>query len=82
MHPDIVKFWKETGYTLRQSVINGLFISAVGTKYYYLNDKLHREDGPAVECADGTKHWFLNDKLLDVSSQKEFEQYKRLIAFQ
>jgi len=33
------------------------------TKWWYLNDKLHREDGPAVEWADGSKWWYLNDKL-------------------
>ena len=32
-----------------------------GNKYWYLNDKLHREDGPAVEMADGTKKWCIND---------------------
>ena len=35
-----------------------------GTKYWYLNDKLHREDGPAIEFANGTKSWYLNDKHL------------------
>jgi len=34
-----------------------------GTKSWYLNDKLHRTDGPAVEYANGTKRWYLNDKL-------------------
>ena len=34
-----------------------------GTKFWYLNDKLHREDGPAIEYADGSKYWYLNDKL-------------------
>jgi hypothetical protein len=34
-----------------------------GDKYWYLNNKLHREDGPAVECANGDKCWFLYDKL-------------------
>ena len=33
-----------------------------GDKSWYLNGKLHREDGPAVEYADGTKSWYLNDK--------------------
>jgi hypothetical protein len=33
-----------------------------GTKHWYLNGKLHREDGPAIESADGTKYWYLNDK--------------------
>ena len=31
-----------------------------GTKYWYFNGKLHREDGPAVEYVSGTKHWYLN----------------------
>ena len=35
---------------------------ANGTKYWYINDKLHREDGPAVEFANGTKYWYINDK--------------------
>ena len=33
-----------------------------GTKYWYLNGNLHREDGPAIECANGTKYWYLNGK--------------------
>jgi len=31
-----------------------------GHKEWYLNDVLHREDGPAIESADGTKSWYLN----------------------
>ena len=34
-----------------------------GNKRWYLNGKLHREDGPAVEYADGDKFWYLNGKL-------------------
>ena len=37
-------------------------IDANGTKRWYLDDKLHRTDGPAVECADGSKFWYLNGK--------------------
>ena len=37
-------------------------VDSDGTKYWYLNGKSHRVDGPAVEWADGTKLWFLNDK--------------------
>ena len=33
-----------------------------GNKYWYLNGKLHREDGPAIEYANGSKSWWLNDK--------------------
>ena len=34
-----------------------------GTKYWYLNGKLHREDGPAIEYANGIKVWCLNGKF-------------------
>ena len=33
-----------------------------GTKYWYLNGNLHREDGPAIEYPDGYKEWYLNGK--------------------
>ena len=33
-----------------------------GSKHWYLNNKRHREDGPAIEWAGGTKSWFLNGK--------------------
>jgi hypothetical protein len=42
---------------------------ANGTKIWYLNGLLHREDGPAIErpdgvgpMADGSKEWFLDGK--------------------
>ena len=34
-----------------------------GTKNWYLNGDLHREDGPACEHANGDKMWFLNGKF-------------------
>jgi hypothetical protein len=35
-----------------------------GRKEWFLNDLLHREDGPAIEWIDGSKEWFLNGKLV------------------
>lgn len=35
-------------------------INELGTKSWFLNDLLHREDGPAVEYENGTKVWYLN----------------------
>ncbi len=32
-------------------------------KEWYLNNKFHREDGPAREWIDGNKEWYLNGKL-------------------
>ena len=38
-------------------------VSESGKQSWYLNDKLHREDGPAIIRADGSQSWCLNDKL-------------------
>jgi hypothetical protein len=32
-------------------------------KYYFLNDKLHRLDGPAIVYDDGSELWYKNSKL-------------------
>jgi hypothetical protein len=38
-------------------------VYANGDKYWYLNGKRHREDGPAKEHSNGNKSWWLNGKL-------------------
>ena len=40
----------------------GIAENILGDKEWYLNGKLHREDGPAFERANGDKEWWLNDK--------------------
>ena len=37
-------------------------INEYGTKCYYVNNELHREDGPAIESLNGNKIWFRNGK--------------------
>jgi len=44
---------------------------ANGDKFWFLNSKFHREDGPAVEYADGTKSWYLNGKELTKEEWKQ-----------
>ena len=34
-----------------------------GNKFWKLNGKLHRADGPASERSDGKKYWYLDGKL-------------------
>jgi hypothetical protein len=41
----------------------GPHIDEYGIQRWYLNGKRHREDGPAVECADGDKYWYFEDEL-------------------
>jgi hypothetical protein len=40
-----------------------IIVDEDGTKEWRLNDKLHREDGPAVEYANGNKYWYIHDNL-------------------
>ena len=35
---------------------------ANGNKFWYLDGKRHRVDGPAIEYADGDKYWYLDGK--------------------
>ena len=44
-------------------MMNGPHIDEHDTTRWYHNNKLHREDGPAVEYTDGTKFWY-QDGLL------------------
>jgi hypothetical protein len=46
-----------------------------GTKFWLLNDKYHREDGPAVEKADGSKVWYLNGRYHRVDGPAIEYQY-------
>ena len=40
-----------------------MVLGSDGAKRWCLNNKYHREDGPAVEYPNGTKYWSLNDKF-------------------
>ena len=51
-----------------------------GDKVWYLNDKLHREDGPAVDFK-GYKCWYLNNKFIPCKSNEEFLKLMKLKAF-
>ena len=37
-------------------------INGYGTRRWWLNDKFHREDGPAIEYTNGRKWWYFNGK--------------------
>jgi hypothetical protein len=43
-------------------MLNKLIIDEYGTKKWYQNGELHREDGPAREYSDGDKEWYFNGK--------------------
>ena len=66
-----IEYWRD-----RPNNFTGIAINVRGTKWWLLNGKLHREDGPAVEWTDGNKHWYLNDIWYTE------EQYKKEMAKQ
>jgi len=49
-------------------------LGASGTKHWYLNGELHREDGPACELADGTKFWYLDGNEVTESEVMKSQQ--------
>ena len=55
---------------------NRLIVGTDGTKCWYVNNRLHRTDGPAVECADGSKSWYVNGK--QYGTNKSFQQAANL----
>ena len=46
-----------------------------GTRQWFVNGKLHREDGPAVEYASGTRQWYVNG--LELTEQEFLARTKQ-----
>ncbi len=42
---------------------DGCHVNKEGVKHYYLDGKLHRENGPAIEYPDNSPWWFINDEF-------------------
>jgi len=49
-------------------------------KEWRLNDKCHREDGPAVEYPDGSKEWWLNNEEITIDTESNDPKVKALQA--
>lgn len=65
----------EDEYPIYHRLNNPAVIFKNGSKYYYHRGLLHREDGPAI--ISHKKEWFLDGRNLKISSDEEFEMYKR-----
>ena len=44
-------------------MLNGHSVHRDGTQCWYLDDQLHRADGPAWIWSDGTQEWYENGRL-------------------
>ena len=56
-----------------------IIIDNYGTKRYYLNDQLHRENGPAIECPSGNKLWYLNGKCYGFKNDFTNKSWKKFV---
>jgi len=60
-------------------ILQGYEISASENRIeWYLNNQLHRTDGPAIERADGTRLWYLNDQEM---TETEFKKCDTVHSF-
>lgn len=41
---------------------DGFHVDAFGNGFWYKDNLLHREDGPAIEALEGDDEWYLNGK--------------------
>jgi hypothetical protein len=51
-------------------------------KVYVKDGQVHREDGPAVECANGNKAWFLNGNQYSKEKYERAMEMKKMIIVQ
>ena len=72
-------YYKNAGYTIlhRENDLPAIEYYD-GAKLWYVNDKLHRENGPAIEYPDGSKSWWLNGKEISEEEHKKMTAKKTL----
>lgn len=49
-------------------------------KVYVVDGKVHREDGPAIECKNGNKGWFLKGQQVSQETHELNTRYKTIIV--
>ena len=49
---------------------DGLHINELGTKRWFKDGKLHRDDGPAVIWSDDEQYWYKNDERYEPSAHE------------
>lgn len=54
--------WEFTAWGQWESGGNGMGLSGEGNRYWFKDECVHREDGPAVIRLDGSEEWWVNGK--------------------
>ena len=53
-------------------------VSDFGNKFWWLDGKLHREDGPAVEYADGGREWWFHGEKVTEEQHRRWVRTTRM----
>ena len=61
MEPIKVNHWIQ--YINEHPNFTGCLIDSYNDIAWYKDGKRHRDDGPAIECANGNKEWLKNGKM-------------------
>lgn len=67
-------------YKHKASRLNGIIHREGGTKEWWINGQLHREDGPAIEYPDGSREWWINNKCFEKFNLYDIFEY--MISYQ
>jgi len=57
---------------------NGLVVDKFGTKYWFKDGKLHREDGPAIETAKGSACWWFHGRAVGYDAEGFWDLWDKL----
>ena len=68
-----IKHWTEV-----PDNFTGIVIDTNGDKFWYLNGKRHRVDGPAIIHANGDKFYFINGERVAKKAQEVLYGFYKL----
>jgi hypothetical protein len=72
--------WIATNNTIKGNK-NWRWTESNGATYYYLDNDLHREDGPAIEYANGNTSYWINGKQIIALNDKKIYGKDKLAKY-
>ena len=77
--PDPVLWERLTSVELNGGpLLNGCVVTLQGNKYWYKDDRYHREDGPAIEWVNGKMDWHHHGEYLGTGTEGFLALWDRL----
>jgi len=60
------------------ALLNGCIVDLEGVKWWYKDDLIYREDGPALEAPNGTTEWYFKGEFLGWNADGFWKLWDRL----